>query len=402
AIIDQFVEGLYRLDDHFQFVPILADGQPTVENAGQQYYVSIDDRAVFPTGEPVTARDVVYSYRAPVREGASTDWRVSMIDSIVEIDANTVRFDLKYPYAPFIATLCWPVVSRSAREEGLDSAIGEERYEQTSSFVGTGPFQVAETNPDGTVKVMRWNEYWRDIPIPLSEVVFTPVPDDTARVVQLRTDEQGLIEKIPPAAWTALEELQRVDRMDSAGYNYHFLGINTRSGPGKYSNVREALDSAIDLDAAVAEFIEPAGTREYMPVPEPIARTWDFPIDRWEDIPLRQDISRARELLQGADVAPEYEFTIVAPPDDARERICEALAQGIRDAGWNASVNRHDWPRFLETVRSGDNERYDVYCGGWNGGLDPDTYLYPLFGPDAAGETDGTFYKGVVDPVTRG
>jgi len=393
-VVNQVVEGLYEYDTDLELVPKLAMGSPEVSRSGSRYVVPIDDAAAFPGGDPVEAADVVHSFTAPRADPTPAGRQMTMIADVSAIDVQTVQFDLSYPYPAFPSVLTSYVVPRD-----LPAVPDAEQTEApTARLVGSGPFEFDTRLDDGGVRLTNRGNYWDDPSPAIDGVEFRPVPEGTKRVITVKTSEADVIDEIPPAVWDTLTGLDTVNLASTAGLGYYYLGFNCRDGPAADPRVREAIDYAVDLDRAVADAVDPLGDRLYAPVPDQVADAWSFPTEEWATIPHDRDIDRAATLLDESDaVPPDWEATLIVPPDDTREQLCEAVAAGIRAAGYRARVDRLDWQTFADTYTRGDPTAYDAYCLGWIDAPDPDRYLHPLFGPQAAGRTDGTYYTAVAD-----
>ncbi|MFB6104797.1 MAG: ABC transporter substrate-binding protein [Halobacteriaceae archaeon] len=395
-VVNQVVEGLYQYDPDLDLVPKLAMGPPEVSRSGTRYVVPIDEAATFPGGDPVEATDVVHSFTVPRTEPTPPGAAMRMIADVTAIDRQTVQFDLSYPYPAFPSVLTWYIVPSD-----LPSLPDTDPPEGAAArLVGSGAFEFEDRLTDGGIRLTTRSDYWDDPAPAIDGVDFRPVPEGTKRVITVKASEADVINEVPPNVWEPLKDLDAVTLASTAGLGYYYLGFNCRGGPTADPRVREAIDYAVDLDRAVTDAVAPLGDRLYAPVPRQISDAWSFPTDAWASIPHDRDIDRAATLLDDSDaVPPDWEARIIVPPDDTRHQLGEAVAAGIRAAGYRARVDRLDWATLADTYTSGDPQDYTAYVLGWIDAPDPDRYLHPLFGPQAAGRTDGTYYTGVAETV---
>jgi peptide/nickel transport system substrate-binding protein len=387
-VVDRIVEGLYTYNESTGIVPVLADGEPTVENDGTRYTVAIQDGATFSNGDPVTASDVKYSFEAPVKEETENASELNMIDSITAVDEKTVQFDLKYPFAPFMNTLTWYVVPESVREEDKDA------FNTGGNLVGSGPFVFDEWQEGNFARITANEDYWGEPKPKLGEVEFVPVEEATTRVTTLKNGENDIIEEIPPKQYPTVRSISDASIDEVPGIGYFYAAFNCNEGPTTDKKVREAIDYAFSMDQAVSSYVEPTGIRQYSPLPKSIAEEWGFPLEEWKQIPHDKDIDQTKALFDEAGVPDDYSFKIIVPPDDKREQIGITISNGIKEAGWDASVQRLDWGAFLDKYVSGNEDDYNIYTLGWSGTPDPDAFTYYMFGRDdnTLGVTNGTFY----------
>ncbi|MFC7046904.1 ABC transporter substrate-binding protein [Halobacteriaceae archaeon GCM10025711] len=394
-VTDRVVEGLYRYNETAsEVIPNIAAEMPTIENDGTRYIVPLNENATFQNGDPVTAEDVKYSFEAPVKEETENASELNMIDSVSVIDDQTVQFDLKYPYGPFMQALTWYVVPKSVREEDKEGF--------NTNPVGSGPFEFDSWSEGQYARVTRWDDYWGE-PLPkLKEIEFVPVVEATTRVTTLQTGENDVIEEIPPKLWEQVKGMGNASIEDTPGVGYFYLAFNTKAGPTSDPKVREAIDYTFSMDQAVSNFVEPTGIRQYSPLPASVAEGWNMPVDEWKQIPHDKNVDKAKSMLDDSDAVPnDWKAKIIVPPDEKREQIGITVQNGLKEAGYDASVQRLDWGAFLDKYVTGDPNDYNMYTLGWSGSPDPDAFTYYFFAEESHGVTDGTYYSKVSDKIVQ-
>lgn len=377
---------LYTYDEGTGKVPHVAESEPEISQENTRYVVPLRDDVTFHNGDPLTAEDVKYSFLAPIEEETPLQGIFQVIDSITVVDEHTVQFDLQYPFAMFMDLLTHQIVPKSVREEDKEAF-------NTENPVGSGPFRFVDWEESSYVTLERWDDYWGDQTPNVSSVEFVPITESTTRVTELRTGNQDVIETIPPKLWSTVENMQdaSIGAVESIGYFY--VAFNMNEGPTQDLKVREAIDYSFSMDDAVQQFIEPAGVRQYSPMPGPIVEDWGFPVDQWKDIPNDKDIEQAEQLFSEADVPSDWNCKIIVPPDDNRENIGISIANGIKEAGYNANVQRLDWGTLLSQAYTGNADDYNIYVLGWVRYPDPDDFMYNLFHTDATGDNQGVYYE---------
>jgi len=385
-IAGQIFEGPYEYDTTLDLVPLLAAEAPTVERSGQRWIVPLDPDATFQNGDPVTAEDVAYSYTAPLAEGTRNAGEVAMIEDATPVDERTVQFDLAFQFGAFDHYLTRSVVPKAVRDPDREGFAAEP--------VGSGPFQLERATQGEEAVLTRWDDYWGEPRPALDGITFVPVPEGTTRVTTLETGETDVIESVPPNSWETVRTMDDARLESVLGVNYVYLAFNCNEGPTADPQVREAIDYAFSMDRAVSRFVEPTGERVSSPIPPGLADAWDFPTEEWASVGHERDIDRATSLLDDADSVPDdWEATIIVPPDEKRENVAVSVANGIREAGYGARVQRLDLGTFAERYTTGSADDYTLYALGWSGVPDPDTFLYFLFAHDAIGSTNGTYYR---------
>ncbi|RBI59252.1 ABC transporter substrate-binding protein [halophilic archaeon] len=392
-VAGRIFEGLYRYDQSTTTVPELAAGEAKVSNGGKTYVVEIKEGATFQNGDPVTAEDVKYSFEAPVNEETENVSEVNMIDTVTAEDQRTVRFDLKYPFGAFNHTLTWSIVPKNVREQDKEAF-------NTKKPVGSGPFEFDNWQEGNFAKISRWEDYWGEPKPQLAGIRFVPIEEPTTRVTTLRNGENDVIEEIPPKLYPQVRGMGDASIEEVLGIGYFYLAFNCKNGPTADPEVREAIDYTFSMDQAVSNFIEPTGERQYSPLPQPVVEEWGMPVDKWKQIPHDKNVDKAKSMLDGSDSVPDdWNAKIIVPPDDKREQIGVTVANGLKEAGYNANVQRLDWGAFLDKYVSGDPNDYNMYTLGWSGVPDPDSFTYYFFAEESHGVTDGTFYGKISDQI---
>ena len=377
--------GLYTYDASTGLVAYLAAGEPQIADERRTYVVELREGARFQNGDPVTAADVRYSFQQARDRDGSERGLATHLDAVEAIDDRTVRFQLPEAYAPFPHLLTQPIVPEAVRE------ADPEQFRTRP--IGAGPFRVTERLPDESLRLVRWADYWAEPRPRLEAVEFAAVETPTVRVNSLTSGRTDVVESIPPELYPDVAERPDATIHDALRMDYVHLAFNCRRGPTADPAVREAVDHSVSMDRIVAEFVEPVGGRTVSPVPPPLAADWEFPVEDWRAIPRDRDIEAARELLESADVPDGWTATILVPGEDIYERLAIAVANGLREAGYGASVETLDHEAFDERRVTGDPGDYDMYVDRWTAIPDPDAFVYPLFAADPEGETNGTYYR---------
>lgn len=374
-------------EDGTELVPKVAAEMPTIERDGQRWIVPLNTDATFQNGNTVTAEDVKHTFLAPVEEETENAGEVNMIDSITAVDEATVQFDLKYQFGAFKYYTNRNIVPKSVRTEDRE-AFNKE------APVGSGPFTLESWSEGESVVLSRRENYW-DEPMPaLSTLEFVPVEEPTTRITTLKNGKNDVVKNIPPKSWGTVEGMDDAGIESALGMSYFYLAFNCNEGPTADPEVREAIDYAFSMQTAVERFVEPSGVRAVSPIPETLAAAWEFPQDDWDAITHEQDIDQAKSMLDDNDNVPDdWEARIIVPPDEKREQIGTSVANGLSEAGYDASVQRLDWGAFLDQYVSGSADDYNMYTLGWSGSPDPDTFMYFLFSQEQEGVTNGTYYR---------
>lgn len=385
-VVERVFDSLYTYEKGTTLTPELAAGDPEVSKGGERFVVALKDGVAFHNGDPITAEDVKYSFLAPGREETQNGSEFTMIESVEVVDERTVQFDLSYPFGPFKHKLAWAPVPKSVREADK-AAFNTERP------VGSGPFEFADWTEGEYVRLERHDDYWDETTPAVQTLEFVPVTEPTTRVTTLRNGTNHAVQTVPPKLYATVEDVDGASVAERPGLGYYYLAFNCNEGPTADKRVREAIDYAVSMDEAVSRYVEPAGVRMTSPLPQSLVDSWGFPGEEWDRIPHEKDTEMAAQLLEEAGVSPEYDWTVIVPPDKKREQIGVTVSNALQELGFsNASVQRLDWGAFLDKYSTGEESDYNMYVLGWLDEVDPDGYLYYMFHESEAGGTNGCYY----------
>ncbi|WP_266079528.1 ABC transporter substrate-binding protein [Haladaptatus caseinilyticus] len=388
-------EGLYTYDFGMNLVPVLANGKPKRSDDGKKYTVELRDEARFQNGTSVTAEDVTYSFEKPNQEETPppTKWHVDMIRSMKTLGEKKVEFALENPYPGFEHTLTRPVVPKSIREED-PAAFGKKMT------IGSGPYRIDRFKPGKYATLTSWKNHWRSQGEPIRRAKFVPNHAGLARTMSLKTGQNDIVERIQPKLWQTTKDFPDSTVVSAESYHYHFVGFNCSSGtPTAKPKVREGIDALLSMDELVKHLVEPAGRRQYGPLPRQVAKSWDMPLEEWKRIPKKKSHHEAKKLIKGEAGLKSWSPKIAVPGtkssgDKMREKVAETIVHGLKKMGFRkARTVKYPWPKFRELVTNGDQGNYAMFVGSWAGYPDPDTFLYPLFHSNNEGLTNGTYYR---------
>ncbi|MFG1479030.1 extracellular solute-binding protein [Xanthobacter sp. V4C-4] len=429
-------------DEPFTLYPLLAQSVAT-DPARTFVEFTLDPRARFSNGAPVTADDVLFSFTL-LREMGRPNHRLyyGKVAKAEARDPRTVRFTFTAPdrELPLIMGLM-PVLSRASTDPA--------RFEETSLTppIGSGPYTVGAVDAGASVTLARNPDYWgRDLPVNRGLHNF-----DTLHFVYFRDGntefeafKKGLIDarfESDPSRWETGYDFPAARAGDvvkeviptGVPKPYSALVFNTRRTLFADIRVRRALIELFDFEwldrsfyhglyQRTASFFQgselsalgqPADARERaLLAPFPDAVTPDVLAGTYRP-PVSDGTGRDRERLraalallgaagwqlrQGSLVNGEgasFDFEIMVATRD-QERLALAYAAQLKRAGIVARV------RFVDAVQFDARRNayeFDMVPFIWGQSLSPGNEQAFYFG-SAAADTPGTRnYMGARNPA---
>lgn len=376
-IEDIIFNQLVRIDEDIVIQPELAKDWE-ISDDGLTYTFEIHEGVTFHDGEPLTADDVAFTFNVFIDEDY-TGPRAGYFRALEEVEAlddTTVEFRLSEVDARFLANLGFGIMP----EHILGDVAAEdfEEHDFTSNPIGSGPFKFEEWVDGQYVQLEANEDYWEGAP-KLDRITISVVGDQNAMMAQLEAGDID-IATVPATDFETAngwDEEGLISLRSTLGYQYNYMGFNTRLDMFADVETRQAITHAIDRQTLIDEIGQGQGEVAHGPV-SPLS--WAYP-DEMPEFPY--DIDRAKELLaeagweEGADGILErdgerFEFTIKTNSgNQIREDIAVILQSMLNEVGIDVSVEFVEWGAFLDQVYP-PNWDFDVIILGWALGTDPD------------------------------
>lgn len=137
-----------------------------------------------------------------------------VIESVTADGDDTVIIKLTRPQASFLEDITmdsFAIASPTAFEEG------DDEFEENP--VGTGPFKFVGWEPEGTITIDKFDEYWQEGLPKLKKVIFRSIPNDTARLNALLAGDIDLADGINPADGAVIEGYEDLQLFEQPSVN---------------------------------------------------------------------------------------------------------------------------------------------------------------------------------------
>ena len=337
------LEPLARFDPQAELIPWLARELPTLENGGVSEDLKtitwhLQEGLLWSDGTEVTSSDVAFTYEYCTHPAGGCAYRdrFAGIESVETPDDHTIIVNFTdatpNPYIPFVGAGS-PILQRAQFEDCV-GARAPECTDQNFAPIGTGPYRVANFQPNDVVEFVM-NENYRVANQPYFESITWAGGGDAmgaARAV-FQTGEMDY-------AWNLQLAPEVIAQMEAGGRGELLVDF----GP---------LMERIELN-----FTDPSPE---LPDNERGTRMHPHPI--LSDIRVREALSRAldRELLTEIGFGPMGMATcnfIVAPPAMASPNNDDCLVQDIDRA--NELLDEAGWERGSDGIRTKDGRRLEL------------------------------------------
>lgn len=278
-------------------------------------------RTAFHDGRPLTAADVLYSFRR-IADPATTGIAAALfrgVDFAASRAVSDTEVEVVLGRPNFLFPLSW-------------GAPGAEIVPQnTTSFsrpVGTGPFRFVSFSPGGPARYAANDAYWGGRPA-TPELEFVPIPEEQARLGALLSGQVAYAHDVRAPSAARLDDDGRTRVLSAPAAATQSLALRVDRPPFGDPRLREAVRYGLDREALVRVVLLGRGRvgndmfghgLQYYP----------------SQIPqVTRDVARARDLVRqaGADgLAVELQSSAADPVfDPATSLIAQQLGEiGLR------------------------------------------------------------------------
>jgi dipeptide transport system substrate-binding protein len=381
-----------------EIVPALAESW-TVSPDGLEYVfrlregVRFQSNAAFTPTRTLNADDVIFSYLRQWREdhpfhkvsGGGYDYfkdlgMPELLEAVERLDDRTVRFRLKRPSAPFLASMAMPFnVIHSAEYAAAMLKAGTPEAVDLAP-IGTGPFAFMSFQRDVMVRYRAFPEHWAGRQ-PVEQLVFSVTPNPAVRLTKLRAGECHVMAFPNPADAARIKADPALQLLEQEGLNIGYMSLNVTKKPFDDVRVRRAISMAVDKAAIVEAVYAGAGVPAKNPIPPTL---WSYN-EAIEDYPF--DLAAAQGLLVEAGYPQGFEtelwyMPVSRPYNPNGRRIAEMIQADLAKIGVRLRLVTDDWGAYRVKLQAGDAP---MALFGWTGDNgDPDNFLNVLLGCTSA------------------
>lgn len=336
-VLFNIFEGLVKPNSDGEMIPAVAE-KYTLSEDGTTYTFTLREGVKFHNGQTVTAEDVVYSINrcAAVPEGQEKPLvaAFSAVKSVEALDEKTVAVTIAQRDLEFISY--------------MTAAIIPADYEnQDTAPVGTGPFKFVSRTPQQDFVMERFEDYW-GAPAWLDKVTYKICENADALVMNLNGGSIDLCAHLTSAQASQLNQNFQV--LEGTMNLVQAIYLNNQAKPFDNQMVRQALCYAIDRQGimdmvadghgtAVGSSIYPAFAKYFLPEL----------VDKYP-----HDVAKAKELLAQAGYPDGFDMTISVPNNyQPHMDTAEVVAEQLREAGINVTIQPVEWSTWLDTIYNG-------------------------------------------------
>jgi peptide/nickel transport system substrate-binding protein len=222
---------------------------------GSDYTFALRDDVKFHSGNPLTADDVVFSFKRLMTIGkGNSPLFADRVKDVVAADPHTVKFTLNGTYAPFLEALVrfFVLDSKTVMAHKADGQYGDMGdYGQAwlaDHDAGSGAYMAVTHVPESESNLVKFPGYFLGAPANAPDKVRIRfgLPAPTVRELVASGQQTMTSQWIPPEVKRALLNRTDTHPLVDGGSDVLFTEFNTRKPPLDDVNCRLALTYAYD------------------------------------------------------------------------------------------------------------------------------------------------------------
>jgi peptide/nickel transport system substrate-binding protein len=365
-IAPHIFETLFAYDENYKSAPMLAEGAK-ISDDGLTTTITLRKGVKFHNGKEMSADDVVASLNrwkevSPVAKATFTT-----VTGITAKDSSTVEIKSSKPSGVIITALATPRQPAVIMPKEIAEKAGKKELEET---VGTGPFKLVEWKHDQNVHITRFDEY-QPLSTPpkglsgkkealVKDIFFHFVTNAASRIAGLQSGDYDFVADVSVDNYETLKADPNIQLYIGKPSRMNYLFFNNKAGVFANLKMREAVNTALDLDAIMQAV---AAKPEFYRIDPGLMfeEQKDWYVTNGKEMYNQKNKEKAKSLLKEAGYNGE-KVTLLISKEHITYNSALVVAEELKDLGMNVNVENYDWPTVLE--RRKDPAKWDIFFTG--------------------------------------
>lgn len=354
-------DNLYRYqNDPPQIVPWLAESH-TVSDDGLLWEFKLRPGIKFHDGSPMTAEDVVYSFRrvlALALAPAGAFLKILKPDNVTAPDPLTVRFKLETSYAPFFAAIpSISIVNPRQIEPNVKNGDWGKAW-LASNGAGSGSYRIVSAGYRPLEYLdMEINEGhflgWSHNPKPVKKIAYRPTKETSTRVLALLNGSLDCTDPNLPADQVEQINASKIAYVQKDVVMRTFvIRMNNSKPPFNNLNARLCFAHAFNYMGFINDILGGYATRDPYPMPENL---WGIPKDaKGYDYDLKKAKEYyAKAVAEGAPMKRPLELHVQSENEQSVQGA-QLFQADLAQIGINLKVVGNIWSNLTTAAAKPD------------------------------------------------
>ncbi|CDM88355.1 ABC transporter substrate-binding protein [Xenorhabdus bovienii] len=391
-ILRDFFERMVAIDKKDKIIPALAERWETNDN--KTWVFHLRKGVKWSDGSPITAHDVVFSWRRMVTPDTISPYGSYLVQATVvnaydvlsgkkkpeelgvkALDDATIEVTLGRPKADLLQMMAHPVMSPIS--EKIVKKYGN-KWTQPEFFVSNGPFKLSEWIVNEKIVGVRNPYYWDDKHTVINKVTYLPLSDYKADLNRYMAGELDISNGGPSDFFPTLKKKFGDQFHISPIMSVYYYLFNTQKPPFNDVRVRQALtlalDRAIITDKVLGNGQKPAFDVVYPGSGGIYLKHPDYA--SWTQV---QRVEKAKALLNeaGFNENNPLKFTLLYNTSDGHKKIAiAASSMWKKNLGVEVVLQNQESKSLYDTMSQGN---FEVVRYAWNADYNSPTSFLDIF-----------------------
>ena len=345
----------------------------------------------FSDGEPLTADDVVFTYKFIMDEKIACPRDRAYIERIKDVVKSENGEEVTFIYGePYFESFLLAAGLGIMPKHFYGKFKPEEFNQSVGLLMGSGPYRMdnPETWKTGTlIQLVRNERYWGEPPA-LNQLVFKEFSNEIALQTAFSNGDVDLMEPQASQYYDMLKQPALVERSQHFDFvnpqeGYQYVAWNERKDgkPTRFADkrVRQAMTMLVNRDRLIQEIMlgyAVITTGPFSPVSKqynPQVKALPFDIEGAKKLLADAGFSKTNDqgILLGPDGVP-FEFKMTYPSGNANyEKMVIILKDSYAKAGIKLDPDPIEWASFTDRL---NNKNFDVITLGWSASIEVDIH----------------------------
>ncbi|MBQ3405341.1 MAG: ABC transporter substrate-binding protein [Oscillospiraceae bacterium] len=339
----------------------------TVDDSGLVYTFKLRDDVVFASGNPLTAKDVVWSVNRVLNMKESNAYTlIKIVDKVEATDDYTVVFTLTEPDASFLVKLTSNAYcildSELVKEHGGSDSGGDTAKEWLdNNSAGSGPYIIESWTPQEQLVLQKNPNYWGEAKN-IDTIIFREMTSVDAQITALKNGDVDIILGLNTETAKQLEGVDGITIANGPTALMTFLVMSRDEALSpEMSNpkVQEAVRYALDYEGYLAL------GGEGCTVPLNFVQqgfsgglTRDLSTDG-------RDLDKAKALMEEAGYADGFDITLTCASNNSEglewTTIAQKVQQDLAEININVKIETLETTLVYEKMRDATMPFYIMF-----------------------------------------
>jgi peptide/nickel transport system substrate-binding protein len=366
-------DSLVRVDTKGTIIPWLAEKWTTSAD-GKSVTFELRKGVKYHDGTPFDAASVKWNIERYINtKGSSRTGDLAAVATVDVVDASTVKFNLKQPFAPLLAAL----VDRAGMmvSQKVVDAMGAD-FTLKPFKAGTGPFILTEAVKNDHYTLERNPDWWgkdaagNKLPY-LDKIIVKPILDGDVRLTNLRTGQAHVLNNVAGKDVATVKADPTLTYIEAGSFAWSSMIPN--EAPNFIFNEKryvKAVAMAIDREEILQKGpTQGVGIVGWGPI-APAHFAYDPSFKPWP----KADPEGAKKLVAEVGKGPLKFELLVSSGDAAILQLAQLIQAELAKADIVADIKTQLFNDIVTLQQS--HKHAGMTLIGWSGRLDPDGNTY--------------------------